>query len=87
MKDKTAAQVAYEGYVMAESARLLSQTRSKNSLLEDYRLFVTKEKSIYAVLNQCEGETTLRINCWYPESEEGSREFAIVWRLGQGLKF
>lgn len=70
--DKKKAQEAFESYVIGESARLLSKTRSGNSLIEDWRLFCVKEKSVYAVLNQCEGETTLRINVWYPSDDEES---------------
>lgn len=41
------------------------------SLIEDYRLFCSKEKAIYATLNMYEGtEAMLRSNCWFPEAEE-----------------
>lgn len=68
--EKTAAQEAYSQFIVSESARLLSQTRTGNSLIEDYKLFCTKEKSNYAILNQCEGDSTLRINVWYPTADE-----------------
>jgi len=41
-----------------------------NSLIEDWRLFCKKEKSIYATLNLFEGDMNLRANCWYPEAQE-----------------
>merc|ERR1712194_916525 len=72
VKDKANAQEAYQQYVVAEAARLLSQTATGNSLLEDYRMFCAKEKSIYAILNQCEGDSTLRVNVWYPASDDES---------------
>jgi len=44
---------------------------TSNSLIEEYRLFALKEKSIYAVLNLFEGEGALvRCDVWYPEHEE-----------------
>jgi len=88
VKDKSAAQTAYEGYLVSESARLLSQTRSGNSLLEDWRLFCMKEKSVYAVLNQCEGEQTLRVNVWYPEADEESiRELLVKTSNATGVAY
>jgi V-type H+-transporting ATPase subunit a len=41
-----------------------------NSRIEDLRLFCIKEKSIYATLNMCTDDMTLRVNCWYPKNEE-----------------
>ncbi|CAD7941089.1 unnamed protein product [Amoebophrya sp. A120] len=76
--DKKKAQLAFESYVIGESARLLSKTQTGNSLLEDWRLFCMKEKSVYAILNQCEGETTLRINVWYPAADEESIRTLLV---------
>jgi len=70
VEEKAAAQKAFEGYIIAEAARMLSQTASQNSLIEDWRLFCMKEKSIYVILNQCDGESTLKINVWYPEADE-----------------
>ncbi|CAD7956789.1 unnamed protein product [Amoebophrya sp. A25] len=50
---------------------LQRQPGSYNSLLEDWRLFLIKEKGTYAVLDMCEGEgTTLRAQVWYPTAEE-----------------
>merc|ERR1719316_2036920 len=40
-----------------------------NSLIEDWRLFLMKEKSIYAILNLCAGDILLRVNVWYPEAD------------------
>lgn len=72
--DKTKAVAAYEEYFVAESATLLEGHRPNGgSLLDDYRLFCLKEKSIYATLNLFEGEeATLRADCWLPKAEEES---------------
>jgi V-type H+-transporting ATPase subunit a len=88
VKDKETAQKAFEGYIVSESARLLSQTRSGNSLIEDWRLACIKEKSIYAVLNQCTGESTLRINVWYPEAdEENIRQLLVANSNSEGAAY
>jgi len=43
----------------------------RNSLIEEWRLFCIKEKSLYHVLNMFEGEQlNVRANCWYAASEE-----------------
>ncbi|CAD7956799.1 unnamed protein product [Amoebophrya sp. A25] len=42
-----------------------------NPLIEDYRLFLLKEKSLYATMNMFQGEgALLRCDVWYPASEE-----------------
>lgn len=68
--DKKDTQEAYQQFLVADSARLLAQTRTGNSLIEDWRMFSMKEKSLYTILNQCEGEATLRVNVWYPSADE-----------------
>eukprot|EP00386_Alphamonas_edax_P002393 GDKI01007106.1.p1 GENE.GDKI01007106.1~~GDKI01007106.1.p1 ORF type:complete len:678 (-),score=256.43 GDKI01007106.1:433-2466(-) len=71
LEDKARALNAYETYFMGEIGGLLEVKRSGgNSLLEEWRMFCLKEKSIYATLNMFEGDITLRANCWYPEAEE-----------------
>lgn len=63
---------AHENHVFLEAASLLEVTRTGgNSLIEEWRLFCVKEKSIYATLN-CfdEGHMNLRANCWYPAAEQ-----------------
>jgi len=68
--DKELAQQAYSQYATAETARLLCETRTGNSLLEDWRLYCMKEKAVFGVMNGCDGDATLRVNCWYPVSME-----------------
>eukprot|EP00931_Biecheleriopsis_adriatica_P084447 TRINITY_DN5828_c0_g2_i1.p1 TRINITY_DN5828_c0_g2~~TRINITY_DN5828_c0_g2_i1.p1 ORF type:complete len:872 (+),score=171.41 TRINITY_DN5828_c0_g2_i1:68-2617(+) len=62
---------AHESFVRTEAALLLEPARRGcDSLIEEWRLFCIKEKSIYATLNMFEGNMNLRANCWYPEAEE-----------------
>lgn len=62
---------AHASFVRSEAAALLEVTRlGGNSLIEEWRLFCVKEKSIYATLNLFEGNMNLRASCWYPEAEE-----------------
>eukprot|EP00444_Apocalathium_aciculiferum_P003379 CAMPEP_0183402208 /NCGR_PEP_ID=MMETSP0370-20130417/13749_1 /TAXON_ID=268820 /ORGANISM="Peridinium aciculiferum, Strain PAER-2" /LENGTH=839 /DNA_ID=CAMNT_0025583755 /DNA_START=1 /DNA_END=2520 /DNA_ORIENTATION=- len=62
---------AHESFVLSEASALLAPLRlGGNSLIEDWRLFCKKEKSIYATLNLFEGDMNLRANCWYPEAQE-----------------
>eukprot|EP00922_Rhytidocystis_sp_ex-Travisia-forbesii_P043348 GHVS01064672.1.p1 GENE.GHVS01064672.1~~GHVS01064672.1.p1 ORF type:complete len:837 (+),score=111.29 GHVS01064672.1:172-2682(+) len=72
MKDKEKALVAYSEYFMTEISVLLEVVRDGGcSLIEEWRLFCLKEKSIYATLNLFEGtDITLRADCWFPESRE-----------------
>ena len=61
--------------------------RGGSNLVEDWRLFCIKEKSIYAILNQCEGETTLRINVWVPaDDEESTKINSMVYYLSISLR-
>jgi len=62
---------AHENFVRTEAATLLEPARLMgNSLIEEWRMFCMKEKSIYAALNLFEGDMNLRVNCWYPAAEE-----------------
>mmetsp|Transcript_34767 Transcript_34767/g.62660 ORF Transcript_34767/g.62660 Transcript_34767/m.62660 type:complete len:830 (+) Transcript_34767:176-2665(+) len=62
---------AHEDFVRMEAATLLEPPRrGANALIEDWRLFCMKEKSLYATLNLFEGHMNLRANCWYPAAEE-----------------
>lgn len=72
IQDKAKALEAYEDFFVSESSALLEVHRpGGGSLIEDYRLFCSKEKAIYATLNMYEGtEAMLRSNCWFPEAEE-----------------
>jgi len=62
---------AHESYVRHEAVGLLEVARrGGNSLIEEWRLFCVKEKSIYGTLNLFEGNMNLRASCWYPAAEE-----------------
>jgi len=62
---------AHESFVMSEAEALLEPPRrGANSIIEEWRLFCKKEKSIYATLNLFEGHMNLRANAWYPAEEE-----------------
>ncbi|KAF8822723.1 putative vacuolar proton translocating ATPase subunit [Cardiosporidium cionae] len=70
--DKEKTLQAYEQYFKKEIAVLLEVAQpSRNSLIEDWRLFCIKEKAIYCALNLFEGEDIhMRVNCWFPASQE-----------------
>eukprot|EP00923_Selenidium_pygospionis_P014360 GHVN01024654.1.p1 GENE.GHVN01024654.1~~GHVN01024654.1.p1 ORF type:complete len:851 (-),score=147.66 GHVN01024654.1:264-2816(-) len=72
LREKNRAVAAYDDFVLGEIAVLLEVTRPDgNSLIEDWRLFCIKEKSIYATLNMFEtSDSTLRADVWFPEQEE-----------------
>jgi V-type H+-transporting ATPase subunit a len=60
-----------ERFVLDTAQSLLeAPRRGANSLIEEWRLFCLKEKSIYATLNMFEGNMNLRASCWYPLAEE-----------------
>jgi len=70
---------AHEAYVKGEAHSLLEPTRfGGNSLIEEWRLFCIKEKSIYATLNLFEGHMNLRASCWYPAAEEDQIKALLV---------
>jgi len=81
--DKNQALAAYQTFMAAECKALVARVEyevevnrtdthfvSGNSKIEDWRLFCMQEKSIYATLNLCQDDMTLRVNCWYPKIEE-----------------
>jgi V-type H+-transporting ATPase subunit a len=74
ISDKKTTLSAFEKYVVDESAQLVCpQREGGNSLVENWRLFCIKEKSIYATLNMFTGgehHLTCRADCWFPASEE-----------------
>ncbi len=71
MEDKRAAMMAYEKFLVDEATYLFRPSSAdRNSLIEEWKMFCAKEKSIYATLNLFEGETTLRADCWFPALEE-----------------
>ena len=72
--DKKATLAAFETYLVEESAQLVCPTvDGGNSLIEDWRLFCVKEKSVFATLNMFTGgehHLTCRADCWFPASDE-----------------
>lgn len=72
--DKKATLAAFETYLVEESAQLVCPAiEGGNSLIEDWRLFCVKERSVFATLNMFTGgehHLTCRADCWFPSSEE-----------------
>ncbi|KAF4677828.1 H(+)-transporting V0 sector ATPase subunit a [Perkinsus chesapeaki] len=69
--DKLQALDAYRRFIGEEVDQLVEPVRlGGNSLIEDWSLFLAKEKGIYTLLNKFEGDVTLRCDCWYPAEEE-----------------
>mmetsp|Transcript_95605 Transcript_95605/g.227736 ORF Transcript_95605/g.227736 Transcript_95605/m.227736 type:complete len:802 (+) Transcript_95605:65-2470(+) len=84
--EKDAAMAAYADFMRAEAADLLAppgHNSKGNSKMEEWRLFCIKEKAIYNILNLCSGEIALRVNVWYPASEE-SKIIAELQKLNEG---
>jgi len=78
---------AHENFVRSEADRLLERPRiGSDSLIEEWRMFCAKEKSIYAALNLFEGpHFNLRANCWYPAAEEDKIKTMLIQQsVGQG---
>jgi len=77
---------AHEGFVIGEAAVLLAPPRvgeDANSLIEEWRLFCVKEKSLYVTLNHFEGNMNLRANCWYPAEDEDQIRGLLIGQGGQ----
>ena len=76
ISDKRATLGAFEKYVLEESARLVCPVSEQgNSLVEEWRMFCIKEKSIFATLNLFAGgghHLTCRADCWFPSAEESN---------------
>jgi V-type H+-transporting ATPase subunit a len=73
LREREQALEAYQNYMKSEAEVLLAPTLGhgdSNSKIEDYRLFCTKEKGIYTILNYCQEGLALRVNVWYPECNE-----------------
>merc|ERR1719235_1297577 len=71
ISDKGKALGGFERFMTNEAQSLLSVQRGTgNSLIEEYRMFVMKEKSIYHTMNMMEGDINLMASCWYAEIEE-----------------
>eukprot|EP00403_Amphidinium_massartii_P048627 CAMPEP_0178465122 /NCGR_PEP_ID=MMETSP0689_2-20121128/51194_1 /TAXON_ID=160604 /ORGANISM="Amphidinium massartii, Strain CS-259" /LENGTH=826 /DNA_ID=CAMNT_0020092043 /DNA_START=135 /DNA_END=2616 /DNA_ORIENTATION=+ len=74
---------AHENHVRGEAQLLLDRCRiDGNSLIEEWRMFCVKEKSIYATLNLFEGHSNLRADCWYPASEEDQIRSLLIRHSG-----
>ena len=61
VRDEANAQDAYEQYVRERVRELMAAQDGGGSLLEEWRLFCMKEKSVYSTLNCFEGEAALPI--------------------------
>jgi len=72
LKDSKVSQDAYLRFLDAEIDALLVPARvGGGAQIEDWKLFLLLEKSIYSTLNLFEGtEHTLKCDCWYPENDE-----------------
>lgn len=72
--DKKTTLAAFEKYLIDESGQLVCPvSENGNSLVEEWRLFCLKEKSIFATLNMFTGgehHLTCRADCWFPADEE-----------------
>jgi V-type H+-transporting ATPase subunit a len=66
--DKFKAELAYKESMAIETDTWVKPlVEGGNSSIEDVRLFVEKERSMYIALNKFEGGgSTLRAECWYP---------------------
>jgi len=71
IQDKEKALSGFERFMQGEAQSLFAVQRGcGNSLIEEYKLFVLKEKSIYHTMNMMEGDINLMASCWYAEIEE-----------------
>lgn len=71
--EKDKALQGYQKIIKTELADLLEAAGGRadaNSKIEDYRLFLAKEKSIYSIMNMCNGDMLLTVNVWFPAEEE-----------------
>jgi V-type H+-transporting ATPase subunit a len=79
ISDKSKASGGFERFMTNEAQSLLSVQRGMgNSLIEEYRLFVLKEKSIYHTMNMMEGDINLMASCWYAEIEEETIKTVLI---------
>eukprot|EP00451_Oxyrrhis_marina_P001708 CAMPEP_0204251628 /NCGR_PEP_ID=MMETSP0468-20130131/431_1 /ASSEMBLY_ACC=CAM_ASM_000383 /TAXON_ID=2969 /ORGANISM="Oxyrrhis marina" /LENGTH=797 /DNA_ID=CAMNT_0051224943 /DNA_START=61 /DNA_END=2454 /DNA_ORIENTATION=- len=71
--DKKKTLESFEALFKSELDYMVEKLRETgNSRLEEWRLFVLKEKALYATMNMFEGGITLRANVWFPEEETAS---------------
>lgn len=79
---------AHNSYVGHEAHVILKPSRpGGNSVIEDWRLFCIKEKSLYATLNLFEGNMNLRASCWYPAAEEDQIRAMLIRQSSQQQGF
>jgi V-type H+-transporting ATPase subunit a len=84
IKDQNRYLQAQETYMLREAFSILEVARpGGNSIIEEWRLFCIKEKSIYATLNCFEGHMNLRANCWYPADQEDSIRATLIRQSSQ----
>jgi len=83
LTEKELALGAFQDLMKAEIQDLID-VPCGNSKIEDLRLFCIKEKSIYNVLNMCEEGMALRVNVWYPASDETMIQDSLKELRSQG---
>jgi len=85
--DKSTLLSTLTSHMEVEAAELVeSKNPEGNSKIEDYRLFCAKEKTIYHVLNLCEGDMLLRVKVWYAASEEAAIKATLEKTAGSNSK-
>ena len=85
--DKTRALHAYEEFFLQEISVLLEPVRPEgNSLIEEWRLFCVKERSLYTTMDLFEstGET-MRCDVWFPSNEDMMIRQILDAHPGQAL--
>uniref|UniRef100_A0A8C9LJL5 V-type proton ATPase subunit a n=1 Tax=Piliocolobus tephrosceles TaxID=591936 RepID=A0A8C9LJL5_9PRIM len=85
--DKEKALRAYEEYFVNEIIVLINVVEpNKNSLIEEWKLFCKKERSIYNNLNCFEGsDITLRCDCWYSANDEEKIRHLLINKSSNDL--
>ena len=87
ISEKKTALEAFEKFLVDESAYLFKLVREGgNSLVEEWKMFCSKEKAIYACLNLFEGDVTLRADCWFVHEEEAAIRDLIGANSGSGRR-
>uniref|UniRef100_A0A8C9GEW8 V-type proton ATPase subunit a n=1 Tax=Piliocolobus tephrosceles TaxID=591936 RepID=A0A8C9GEW8_9PRIM len=87
INDKEKALRAYEEYFINEIFVLINVVEpNKNSLIEEWKLFCKKERSIYNNLNYFEGsDITLRCDCWYSANDEEKIRHMLINKSSNDL--
>lgn len=87
IEDKNKVLTAFKARTRQEMKFLVKEDRPEESCskIEEWRLFVAKEKNIYATLNLFEGTSTLRATAWVPTSQvEGIQDLLKTESARQG---